>query len=38
MFGENFKQGKSIDFEKPIKTYVTKNYGKLKLKMFFKFL
>lgn len=28
MFGENFKQGKSIDFEKPIKAYVTKNYGK----------
>jgi hypothetical protein len=27
MFGENFKQGKPIDFEKPIKAYVTKNYG-----------
>lgn len=30
MFGENFKQGKPIDFEKPIKAYITKNYGKPK--------
>lgn len=30
MFGEIFKQGKPIDFEKQIKTYVTKNYGNLK--------
>ncbi len=27
MIGENFKQGKPIDFEKQIKAYVTKNYG-----------
>lgn len=28
MFGENFKTGKPIEFEKPIKAYVLKSYGK----------
>jgi hypothetical protein len=28
MFGENFKQSKPIDFEKSIKAYILKNYGK----------
>jgi hypothetical protein len=30
MFGEYFKQSKPIDFEKPLKAYILKNYGKYK--------
>lgn len=28
MFGEYFKQSKPIDYEKPMRAFVLKNYGK----------
>lgn len=33
MFGEYFKQSKPIDFEKPMKAFILKNYGKINIKI-----